>query len=161
MKKLLMILLTIGLALGVSAQKVVGRGHTVVVRPHVSVGLGWGYSPFYSPWYGYGFYSPFYYPPYGYNNGYRPSRLDRQIADIKSDYADRIKSVRMQDDMTGREKRQEIRQLRQDRDQAVVQAQKDYYHKRAGTNRPYNNNGSNNNRNDNDNNDQNNNSGSE
>ncbi len=153
-----MILLTIGLALGASAQKV-GRGH-VVVRPRVSVGLGWGYSPFYSPWYGYGFYSPFYYPPYGYNNGYnRPSRLDRQIADIKSDYADRIKSVRMQDDMTGREKRQEIRQLRQDRDQAVVQAQKDYYHKRSGTNRSSNNNnGTNNNRNDND---QNNNSGSE
>lgn len=157
-----MILLTVGLALGASAQKVVGRGHHVVVRPRVSVGLGWGYSPFYSPYYG-GLYSPWYYPPYGYNYGYRPSRLDRQVADIKADYADRIKSVRVQDDMTGKEKRQTIRQLKQDRDQAVLQAQKDYYHRRSGTNRPSgNNNGTtNNNRNDNDNNDRNNNSGRE
>ncbi len=131
-----MIIITIGLALGVSAQKVVGRGGYHTIRPRVSVGLGWGYSPFYAP---YGFYSPFYspwyYPPYGYNNGYRPSRLDRTVQDIKSDYADRIKSVRMQDDLTGKEKRQTIRELRQERDKAVVQAQKDYYYKRSGKSR--------------------------
>ncbi len=46
-----MIIITIGLALGVSAQKVVGRGGYHTVRPRVSVGVGWGYSPFYSPWY--------------------------------------------------------------------------------------------------------------
>lgn len=146
-----MIMLTIGLALGASAQKVVvrgGGGHHYV-RPRVSVGLGFGYSPFY-PYYGFG--APWYGVPYGWNYGYapsRPSRLDLTIQDIKSDYADRIKSVRMQDDLTGREKRQTIRQLRDDRDKAVVQAQKDYYYKRSGKNRPSNNsNNSNNNNND-------------
>jgi len=159
MKKLLMITIAIGLALGVSAQKVVGRGGYHVVRPHVSVGLGFGYSPFYSPW-GYGFYSPWMYSPYAYNYGSsRPSRLDLTIQDIKSDYNDRIKSVRMQDDLTGREKRQTIRQLKDDRDKAVVQAQKDYYYKRSGKNRPSNN--SNNNSNDNNKDDNNNNSDSE
>ena len=156
-----MITIAIGLALGVSAQKVVGRGggyHSV--RPRVSVGLGFGYSPFYSPW-GYGFYSPWMYSPYAYNYGSsRPSRLDMTIQDIKSDYNDRIKSVRMQDDLTGREKRQTIRELKDDRDKAVVQAQKDYYYKRSGRNRSSNNNNSNNNSNDN-NKDNNNNSDSE
>lgn len=154
-----MITIAIGLALGVSAQKVVGRGGGYHGRPRVSVGLGFGYSPFYSPW-GYGFYSPWMYSPYAYNYGSsRPSRLDLTIQDIKSDYNDRIKSVRMQDDLTGREKRQTIRELRDDRDKAVVQAQKDYYYKRSGRNRPSNNN-SNNNSNDN-NKDNNNNSDSE
>ncbi len=121
MKKLLMITIAIGLALGVSAQKVVGRGGGYHVgRPRVSVGLGWGYSPFYSPG-DMAFTRPgciLLMPNYGSS---RPSRLDLTVQDIKSDYNDRIKSVRMQDDLTGREKRQTIRQLRDDRDKAVVQ----------------------------------------
>lgn len=136
-----MIMITIGLALGVSAQKVVARGYHVA-RPRVSVGLGFGYSPFYYP---YGLYSPWYYSPYGYNYGYRPSRLDMTIQDIKTDYADRIKSVRIGDDLTRREKRQTIQQLRQDRDRAIVQARKDYYYKRAGVHKPSANSNSNNN----------------
>lgn len=143
MKKLLFVLLSIGLALGVSAQKVVrGGGH--IVRPRVSVGLGLGYAPFYpwyaSPWYGY----PWYGAPYAWGYPSRPSRLDLAVQDVKTDYADRIKSVRMQDDMTGREKRQAIRQLRTDRDKAIVQTQKDYYYRRSGRNRPSNNNNNNN-----------------
>ena len=152
-----MIMITIGLALGVSAQKVVGRGYHVV-RPRVSVGVGLGYSPFYYPYYG--FYSPWYYPPYGPNYVYRPSRLDLTIQDIKTDYADRIKSVRIGDDLTRREKRQTIRQLRQDRDKAIVQARKDYYYKRSGIHRPSSN-GINNNNNNSGNNDHTNNNDSE
>lgn len=144
-----MITIAIGLALGVSAQKVVRRGGGYHVgRPRVSVGLGFGYSPFYSPW-GYGFYAPWY-SPYGYNYGpSRPSRLDLTIQDIKTDYADRIKSVRIGDDLTRREKRQTIQELKQDRDKAIVQAQKDYYYKRSGKNRPSNNNSNSNDNNNN------------
>lgn len=133
MKKLLIILLSIGLALGVSAQKVIVRGGYHAIRPHVAVGLGFGYAPFY-PYYGY--VSPWYAPPYTYGYPSRPSRLDLTIQDIKTDYADRIKSVRLQDDLTRREKRQVIQQLRQDRDKAIIQAQKDYYYKRSGRYRP-------------------------
>ncbi|NII26665.1 hypothetical protein HB364_16370 [Pseudoflavitalea sp. X16] len=143
MKKILMIMITIGLALGASAQKrvVVRGGGYHYVRPRVSVGLGlgWGYSPFYSP---YGLYSPWYYPPYGYNYGYRPSRLDLTIQDIKTDYADRIKSVRM-GEMTRREKRQTIAGLKIDRDKAITQARRDYYYKRSAAPKPADN-GSNN-----------------
>jgi len=135
MKKLLFVLLSIGLAFGAAAQKVIVRGGTHhYVRPHVAVGLGlgYGYAPFY-PYYGF---NPWYGPsPYAWGYPARPSRLDRTVQDIKQDYADRIKSVRLQDDMTGHEKRLTIRDLRQERDKAVLQAQKDYYHQRSGKNR--------------------------
>jgi hypothetical protein len=137
MKKLLIVMLTIGLALGASAQKVVVRGGGYHhARPRMAVGVGLGYAPFY-PYYGY--YSPWYYPPYGYNYSYRPSRLELTIQDIKVDYADRIKSVRMQDGISRHGKRQEIQVLRHERDKAIVQAQKDYYYKRLGNRRPLNN----------------------
>lgn len=145
-----MIMITIGLALGASAQKrVVVRGngyHYVSPRVSVGLGLGWGYAPFYAP---YGFYSPWYYPPYGYNYGYRPSRLDLTIQDIKTDYADRIRSVRM-GDMTRREKRQTIAGLKIERDKAITQARRDYYYKRSATPKPSNNGNNNGNSNNND-----------
>lgn len=130
MKKLLFVLLSVGLALGAAAQKVVVRGGGYHhVRPRVAVGLGLGYTPFY-PYYGF---NPWYGPsPYVWGYSAKPSRLELTIQDIKQDYADRIRSVRMQDDMTGREKRQTIRGLRGERDKAIVQAQKDYYYKRSG-----------------------------
>ncbi|WP_276483331.1 hypothetical protein [Paraflavitalea pollutisoli] len=135
MKKLLFVLLSVGLAVGASAQKrVVVRGGGPVVRPRMSVGMGFGYGPFY-PYYGYGF-NPWWGPsPYAYGYNSRPSRLDLEVQDIKQDYTDRIQSVRLQDDMTGREKRQTIRQLRVERDNAVLQAQKDYYRKRSESRR--------------------------
>lgn len=132
MKKLLFVLLSVGLAIGASAQKrvVVRGGGGPYVRPRVSVGMGFGYGAFYpyygfAPWWGWG---P---SPYAYGYNARPSRLELAVQDIKQDYADRIKSVRLQDDMTGREKRQTIRNLRVERDKAVLQAQKDYYRQRS------------------------------
>jgi hypothetical protein len=131
--------------LGVSAQKVVRGGGYHYARPHVAVGLGFGYAPFY-PYYGFG--SPWYAAPYAWNYGYsRPSRLELTIQDIKVDYADRIKSVRMEDGLSGRAKRQTVQELRHERDKAIVQAQKDYYYKRSGMNRPSNNSNSNDNNN--------------
>jgi len=71
------------------------------------------------------------YPPYGYSYNYgRPSRLDLEIQDIKNDYADRIKSVRMDKAMSGRERRQEIRDLKAERDKAILDAQRSYHYRR-------------------------------
>jgi hypothetical protein len=127
MKKLLIVMISVGLALGASAQ----RGHYHgggyrVVRPRVVVGFG-GYSPFYSP-----FYNP-YSPwgnPYGYNSfNSRPSKLDLEIQDIKLDYADRIKSVKLDDGISRRERKLRIKDLKYDRDRAIIDAKKNYYYK--------------------------------
>ena len=153
MKKLLIVLFSIGLAYGASAQKVMrgGGGGIHYSRPPrviVGVGAGFGYSPFYP--YG-GFYSPWGFPPYAGAYGYsRPSRLDLEIQDIKLDYNDRIKSIRMDDSMTGKQKRQKVRELKTERDKAINQAKKDYYYKRSRSTKPYSNDDNSNNNNYND-----------
>jgi len=132
MKKLFLILLTLGVVYGASAQKIRG-GATYYSRPRVSVAVG-AYSPFY-PYYGFG-YAPFAYgygygygnPYYGYNRPYRPSKLDLKIEDIKKDYQDKIWSVRNDESLSGKEKRKEIRNLKHERDQVVVDERKNYYH---------------------------------
>ena len=131
MKKLLVIVLCLSLGYGVSAQ----HGHAVVVgayrspvyvyRPPVIVGA---YSPFYSPFgYGisFGYYGiPFGGIPYGayypYPGAYyNSSKLQKKEADIRSDYADRIYSVRQDSSLTGKEKRQAVRSLKKQRDQEI------------------------------------------
>jgi len=128
MKKLFLILLTLGLVYGASAQKV-SRGGVYYSRPRVSVSMG-AYAPFY-PYYGFG-YAPFAYgygyPFYGYNMPYRPSKLDLKIEDIKKDYQDKIWSVKKDESLSGKEKRNEIRNLKKERDETVLDARKNYYH---------------------------------
>ncbi|WEK33416.1 MAG: hypothetical protein P0Y53_13070 [Candidatus Pseudobacter hemicellulosilyticus] len=140
MKKLLIVLFAVGLALGASAQKVIRGGSyhrppRVIVTPGIGFGFGYGYgmgmmSPFYRP-----YYDPFYYP-YGGNARNRPSRLDREIQDIQADYADRIESVRLNRELSGKERRQLIRSLKAERDQRVLDTRKNYYYKRSGQDRP-------------------------
>ena len=133
MKKLLVVLFSFGLALGASAQRVGHFGHVgggYVYQPHVvvGVGLGYGFGPYY-PYYG--FYSPWgfgYPPPYYYGNGAMPSRLAVQIDGIKMDYKDQIKGIRQDKSLSHKERRARIKQLKRDRDQAVVQARKDFYY---------------------------------
>lgn len=134
-KKLLVVLFSLGLALGASAQRghiVHGGGHGGVVYVHprtyvgVGVGLGYGfgypfYSPFYNPWYG-----PF--PPYYYGYGMMPSRLSLQIENIKNDYSLQIKDVRHDKTIPRKERKERINQLKHDRDAAIIQARKDYYY---------------------------------
>ena len=129
MKKLLIVLFSLGLAFGAFAQKGhYHRGGYHVVRPRVIVGVGTGfYSPFYSPFYRP--YSPFY-SPYGSFYNSKPSRLDLEIQDIRLDYEDRINSVKMDDGLSRKEKRQRIKNLKYDRDKAIIDAKKDYYYKR-------------------------------
>lgn len=116
---------------------------TVMATGAFAMGPGHGYGGFHGGgWggrttiiYGGGFYSPFYAPfgwgygyPYGYYAApYRPTKLDMKVMDIKNDYADRISSVKMDKDLSGKERRQEVRQLKRERDQAVYDAKRNYY----------------------------------
>jgi hypothetical protein len=125
MKKLLIIMLSVGLALGASAQRFGGHGVGFYGGgPRVVVGVG-GYYPFYSP-----FYNPYYpFGVYPYGNGYgnRPSKLGMQIQDIKNDYNDRIWSVKHDKSLTGKERRHQVHLLKQERDRDIDNAKLNYY----------------------------------
>ena len=128
MKKLMVIVVALGLAMGASAQRFghgFGGGHVYIAPPRVSVGVGLGYSPFY--------YSPFGYYPYGYgynnynNRNYRPSKLDLTIEDIKNDYQDKIWSAKHDTSLSRKERRKTVHQLKTERDQAIIDAKRNYY----------------------------------
>lgn len=128
MKKIMVIVVALGLAFGASAQRFGhgfgGGGHVVIAAPRVAVGIG--YSPFYSP---FGYY-PFGYPygnPYAYGRSYRPSKLQLQIEDIKNDYNDRIWSAKHDTNLSRKERRHEVHQLKVERDQAINEAKRNYY----------------------------------
>jgi hypothetical protein len=125
MKKLMVIVVALGLAFGASALRGhgFGGGRGYISAPRV--GIGFGYSPFYSP---FGYY-PYGYP-YGYNNGYRnsrPSKLQVQIEDIKNEYNDKIWSAKHDTSLTRKERRREVHQLKTERDQAINDAKRNYY----------------------------------
>jgi hypothetical protein len=124
MKRLLIVFVLASLTFSAMAQKghFRGRGY-YTVRPRVAIGIGGGFG--YSP-----FYHPYYYPYGGFAYSARPSRLDLEIQDIQIDYADRIKSVRMDKSVPGKERRQRIRELKYQRDKAIVDAKRDYYYRR-------------------------------
>jgi hypothetical protein len=123
MKKLLIILLVTVTALSASAQRAHPGGH-YNARPRVVVRAG-VYAPLYPSYYGYyGGYS--YYPPY-YGYAQRPTKLDLKIEDIKNDCEDKIWSVKHNESLSRKEKRRTVHQLRYERDQAIIQAKKDYY----------------------------------
>lgn len=149
MKKLMIVVLSVGLALGASAQHAGHFGGGYVYRPHVAVGVGFGYGFGFGgyPYYPYGWYGPwgYAYPPYYYGYGATPSRLNYQIEGIKTDYKAQIKDTRHDKSLTHKEKRERIRQLKLGRDKAVVQARKDYYNNSRRNNNNRNNNGNGNN----------------
>ena len=122
MKKLLIILIVTVVSLGASAQHryYVHRPYT---RSHVVVSVGrpiypyYGYSdPFYSPYYRYGYYS---YP--------RETKLDLKIDDIKADYQDKIWSAKHDNNLSRAERKRMVHQLKNERDQAINQAKRNYY----------------------------------
>lgn len=131
MKKLLIILLVIGAAIGASAQKFVPRGgYYHAPRPRVSVGVGigapfygWGYRPMY-PYYGYGYGHPFY-PGWGYS--VRPSKLALEIEDIQNEYQARIAEVRHDKSVPRKERKRQIRELKAERDREIIEAKRRYY----------------------------------
>ena len=126
MKKVLIILFSVGLALGASAQR---HGRTSGVhysRPHVVI-VG-GYAPFY-PYYGYGYgfgYNPFFGYPTAYRP-YRPSKLDLQTEEIRNDYQDKIWSVRHDKSLSRQERKAKVHELKHERNDAILEAKKVYY----------------------------------
>jgi hypothetical protein len=122
MKKFLIVLLAIGLALGASAQRgghggghYYGGGRSRVI---VSTGV---YAPF-----GYGYYG---YPLYPYSYGYpeRPTRLELRVEDIRNDYRDRIWSARHDKSISRKERKATIHRLKHERDQAIIDVRRNYY----------------------------------
>lgn len=117
------------LALTVSAAFANGGGPGIkgggFYRPRTTIVVGGGfYSPFYSP-FGYGYYG---YPYYPYARvAQQPTKLDMQVNDIKNDYADKIASVRLDRTLSGKERREHIRAFRRERDNAVLEAKRNYY----------------------------------
>ena len=122
MKKIMIVAIALSVTMAAAAQRGhgIGGGRVVIVSP----AIGFGYSPFY--------YSPFgYYPfgyPYGYNNGYRTtSRLQQKVDDIKTDYADKIKSAKHDKTLSREERNKIVDQLKADRDKAVRDLKANYY----------------------------------
>ena len=129
MKRIVMIMLSFGLISGAFAQHRLGGGYYRGGGTRVIVSAG-AYYPFYN---GFGFGVPFGYggyygyPSYGGGYGYRPSKLDLQIEDIKHDYQEKISAARDDDSLNGKERRSEVRSLKKERDDAITQAKRDYY----------------------------------
>ena len=143
MKRILAIMIAVGLALGASAQTKIrgqvptvnsggngGKQKVIVVAPRP-------YNPFYSPYYGY---SRWGYDPFGYNPyyfGWRqdrvsvPTKLDLEIEQIKSDYHHQIATVRHDKSISKSERKQAIRDLKHEREDAIIDAKKDYYEART------------------------------
>lgn len=122
MNKILVVLFSVFMALSAAAQKV------VVVRPPVVHTVPRAvYYPrpyYYNPYY-FGFNYEFNMPAYYHYN--RPTKLDRQVQDIENEYADRIKSLKADDSLSHHERREKIRDIKHERDQAISDAKKNYY----------------------------------
>jgi hypothetical protein len=123
MKKLLVIsALSLVVVFSASAQHFIhGGGVTYYAAPRVFVGGGWGiYAPLYPYW-------AYPYPPYGYGY-YRPmSKLDMKIQDIRHDYSEKIASVKQDKALTHKERRLQVRQLKNERNNAIDDAKRNYY----------------------------------
>lgn len=136
MKRVLVIMMALSLCASAFAQRK-GGGYYHVYRPRVvvvpSIGFGVGYG---YPFYGYPLYAyPYAFPYYGYPYGYQrtPSKLALQIQSINLDYKNRIKTVRHDKSLSRSERRNEIRNLKTEKEQAIIQAQRDFLNRRANT----------------------------
>lgn len=128
MKRLMLILLVTAVSSGAIAQHGFIR-HGGYRRSHVVVSV---IRPAFYPPYYYGYYDPFYYPFYpGYM--YRhpgETRLELKIDDIRNDYRDKIWSARHDKSLSRAKRKEIIHQLKHDREQAINQAERDYYKSR-------------------------------
>ncbi len=132
MKQVMVIMLMLGLTFSASAQGKTIRPHAFHARPKVIVvtppayyGLGYRYSPFYSPYNS--FYSPFYDPFYSPRVIERiPSELQLKFNEIENDYSYKISTVRHDKSISGKDRRQQIRDLKHQRDQAIIDAKRNF-----------------------------------
>lgn len=140
MKTIVIILSSLTLSLGASAQRKGGYYHVyrprVLVAPTVGFGFGYGYPYLGYPYFGY---------PYGYPNPYvyrtSPYKLSLQIQSIKIDYKNQIREARHNKSLSHSQKRQEIRTLKSERGQAIISAEQNFrYGNRNNQNSRQNNN---------------------
>lgn len=127
MKKIIIILLAAFVTTAASAMPAAGTiggphggWHGGYYRPRVIVGGGW-YSPWYGPWGGFYGYPWYAYPPTP------PSKLDIQISSIRVNYADKIRSARMDKELTKQARKNIIRDLKTQRENAILDAKKNFY----------------------------------
>jgi len=125
MKTLLIILASVMLSSGAIAQRK-SFYHYPVYHPRFYV------SPFS---YSFGPYPLYGYPYYGYRYGYgypyygaprMPYRLSLEIQSIKDDYRSQIRETRKNKSLSRSQRRQEIRSLKAERDQEIINAQKNF-----------------------------------
>ena len=130
--KILMFCLAVLIAGAASAQRKYDRQRYAQPRVRTSISVGIG-SPYYSP-----YYSP-YSRPYSYRRPYpiysapiysRPTMMDREIAEIKAEYEDRIWSARHDKSLSKSERKAEIRRLNSERDRAIRDAEYNYHRRR-------------------------------
>ena len=151
-KKLFIILFSLGLAYGASAQRgYVGHGYVgggfhgayhSYYAPRVyyapayyggwgwglgfGLGWGWGIPGYYGPWGPW--MSPYGYPPYYYGRGPMPPALQDQINGIKSDYKAQIKDVKHDKALSHSDKEAKINDLEKQRDAAITQTRHDFFY---------------------------------
>jgi hypothetical protein len=131
MKTLFIMLALVALSFGASAQRKSGYYHArsrIIIAPSISYGLGFGYPYFGYPVFGY---------PYGYGNPYygprrMPYKLSLEIQSIRIDYKDKIRKARHDKSLSSSQRRQEIRALKTERDQQIIDAQRNFSFNRRG-----------------------------
>jgi len=129
MKKIVLMLLTVGLVFSASAQiHGGGRGSVRIIAPRVTI-IG-GYAPFTGYRYGYAYNPYFGYNPWCNSRMYHPERsikLELQIEDINNDYQDRIWSAKHAKDLSRSDRRTKVHELKHERDSAIIDAKRNDY----------------------------------
>ncbi len=142
MKRIMVIMLALGLAITTGAHAtspvkgVYPRARVIVVSPYYGYapGFGFRYSPFYNP-YNSPFYSPFYDPFYRSGSIERiPSELQLKIDEIENNYSYQISTARGDKSVSKAERKQKIRELKHQRESAIIAAKRNYYNAERKTN---------------------------
>ncbi|TDH27304.1 hypothetical protein EXU57_06860 [Segetibacter sp. 3557_3] len=139
MKQIMVVMLALGIGFAANAQPKV-NGNIGQLRPRVYVappvypvyprlGMGYGFGYGYAPGFRYSpFYSPFNDPFYrGYRYQSVPQELQLEIDDINNDFDYRIAEARRDKSVSGKERRQHVRDLKNQRENALIDAKRAYY----------------------------------
>jgi hypothetical protein len=106
------------------------KSNVIVVAPSYSINPYYGrpgFGRFYGSAFGFG-YSPFYDPFYQYPRVQeRPSPLDLAIEDIMEEYDYKIDSTKHDKSLSKDDRKQKVRDLKHEKENAIIDAKKSYY----------------------------------
>jgi hypothetical protein len=139
MKQVLAMMLTLGVAFSAGAQgkiraaRLQRPARVIVVHSpfYYNSGLGYryGYSPFYSPYNSFG-YNRFYDPFYSSRvTETLPNDVQVRIDEIDNDYSYQISNIRKDKSIAGKERRQKVRDLKHERESAILKEKRSYFEK--------------------------------